>query len=413
MALMFARLARNFAKAGYFPTDTATLSRTLQALAPCESGQVRLLDPCAGEGIAIAEAAHHLGRERCECFAVEYQRERAEHARGLVDSCLRSDLMDCMISRQSFGLLWLNPPYGDLSKDESAASWSISAPGRERLEKRFYQRAVPLLQYGGVLVFIIPHYVLDAELCGWLTNQFSDLRVFEAPEKRFQQVVLLGIRSRSQERASSAAEVKALRQHLLAIGSGESKADELPEDWTLAPYVVPTANKPLEHFYRISLEPEQLAAEIARLKGLWPQFTQHFAQKTLPARQPARQMSDWHLALSLAAGAMSGVVRSSKSGRTLIVKGHTYKDKLCRTEVTMDEDGVVTETRIHTDRFVPVIKAWDITEGSPTFGRILTISSGAQEEPELVQAEADSRAAATVQAAQSLEAEAQPIAPSY
>jgi len=105
---------------------------------------VRLLDPCAGEGIALAEVAHHLGRDTCECYAVEYDAERAEHARSLLARCLRSDLMDCMISRQSFGLLWLNPPYGDLSNEPSASGW----------KKRFYQRAVPLLQYGGVLVFI-------------------------------------------------------------------------------------------------------------------------------------------------------------------------------------------------------------------------------------------------------------------
>jgi len=399
MALMFDRLARNFAKAGYFPTDAVTLERALQALAPAESGSMRLLDPCAGEGIALAEAAHHLGREACECFAVEYDAQRAEHARTLTDRCLRSDVMDCMISRQSFGLLWLNPPYGDLSKDPIARTWSGAFSGRERLEKQFYQRGIHWLQYGGVLVYIIPHYVLDAELCGWLTNQFTELRVFEAPEKQYRQVVIFGIRTRSQERGK-AAEVKALKEHLLAIGRGETKPDELPEDWTLSPYVVPKTTKPLEHFYRISMEPKQFAAEIKRLKGLWPEFALHFAHKTRRARQPARQMSDWHLALSLAAGAISGVIRSSKSGRTLIVKGHTYKDKLCRTEVTMDEDGVITETRIHTDRFVPVIKAWDMTEGSPNFGHILTISSGEQQEADnLPEPEAVPQASATSAAA--------------
>lgn len=34
MALMFPRLARNFARNGYYPTDETTLERTLQALAP-------------------------------------------------------------------------------------------------------------------------------------------------------------------------------------------------------------------------------------------------------------------------------------------------------------------------------------------------------------------------------------------
>ncbi|TKV04899.1 class I SAM-dependent methyltransferase, partial [Citrobacter sp. wls619] len=51
MALMFPRLARNFVRNGYFPTDESSLERILSALAPDEaSGTIRLLDPCAGEG---------------------------------------------------------------------------------------------------------------------------------------------------------------------------------------------------------------------------------------------------------------------------------------------------------------------------------------------------------------------------
>ncbi|MEW0205970.1 class I SAM-dependent methyltransferase, partial [Escherichia coli] len=56
MALMFPRLARNFAKNGYYPTDESTLERALSALAPSD-GPMCILDPCAGEGVAIAEAA--------------------------------------------------------------------------------------------------------------------------------------------------------------------------------------------------------------------------------------------------------------------------------------------------------------------------------------------------------------------
>jgi hypothetical protein len=65
MALMFPRLARNFVKNGYFPTDEPTLERALAALAPTD-GPMCILDPCAGEGVAIAEAAHALGREQVQ-----------------------------------------------------------------------------------------------------------------------------------------------------------------------------------------------------------------------------------------------------------------------------------------------------------------------------------------------------------
>ena len=153
MALMFPRLARNFVKNGYFPTDEPTLERALAALVPAESsnGPLCIIDPCAGEGVAIAEAAHALGREQVQAFAVEYEAERARHARQLVDRCIHGDLMDTLISRQSFGLLWLNPPYGDLSKDTNG-NVGYQGQGRARLEKLFYQKALPLLQYGGVLI---------------------------------------------------------------------------------------------------------------------------------------------------------------------------------------------------------------------------------------------------------------------
>lgn len=370
MALMFPRLARNFARNGYFPTDEVTLERVLLALAP-SPGHMRIFDPCAGEGVALAEAAHALGREAVEAYAVEYDRKRADHARTLLDRTLHSDLMDTMISRQAFGLLWLNPPYGDLVAAPSGGL-QYEGKGRRRLEKLFYQRTLPLLQYGGVMVLIIPHYVLDDEFSGWISNHFAEVRAFAAADRTFKQVVILGIRVRRQDLAGQ--RNKETRQHLRAIAENLDAAPELPEVWLEEPYQVISANRELEHFYRLSLEPEQFAHEVHRLGGLWPEFNLHFGQVGQTLRPPVRELSEWHLALALAAGAISGVVRS-KTGRVLILKGDTYKDKVSKTEFTEDEDGNVTETRILTDRFIPMIRAWEMTPGSPIQGRILTISS--------------------------------------
>lgn len=370
MTLMFPRLARNFARNGYYPTDEVTLERTLQALTPSPSGRMRICDPCAGEGVALAEAAHILGRDQVQAFAVEFDRERAEHARGLLDRVLHSDLFDTLISRQSFGLLWLNPPYGDLVADHSGAS-QYQGSGRRRLEKAFYQRCLPLLQYGGTMVLIIPHYVLDDELTGWLSNHFADLRIYSAADPTFKQVVILGIRVRRQDLAR--ADSNQVRTHLQAIGAGQ-QADEIPDTWPWEPYLVPSATSELEHFYRITLEPKQFSTEILRLRGLWPDFNLHFGQVGLQPRPPVRELSRWHLALALAAGAISGVVRS-KSGRILVVKGDTYKDKVRKTEFTEDEAGNVSEVRILTDRFIPIIRAWEMTPASVNLGQVLIISS--------------------------------------
>lgn len=374
MALMFSRLAHNFARNGYYPTDETTLERTLQALAPSPSGKMRILDPCAGEGVALAETAHYLERDRVETYAVEYDQERANHCRTLLDRVLHSDLMDTMISRQSFGLLWLNPPYGDLVADHTGTS-QYQGTGRQRLEKAFYQRTLPLLQYGGVLVFIVPHYVLDDELCGWLCNHFTELRIYSAVDTTFKQVVIFGIRIRRQDLARPR-EIAQVRQRLHAIGAGMQNPETLPEHWPCEPYRVLPANIDLEHFYRITLELEQFSQEVKRLRGMWPDFILHFGQTGIQPRPPVRELSCWHLALALAAGAICGVV-TSKTGRVLVLKGDTYKDKVRKTEFTEDKDGNVSEVRILTDRFVPIIRAWDLTPDSPELGRVITISSSA------------------------------------
>jgi hypothetical protein len=379
MALMFPRLARNFARNGYYPTDETTLERTLQALAPSPTGIMRIFGPCAGEGVALAEMAHALGRDRVETYAVEYDQERANHSKTLLDRVLHSDLMDTMISRQAFGLLWLNPPYGDLVADHAGAS-QYQGNGRRRLEKMFYQRTLPLLQYGGVMVLIVPHYVLDDELCGWLCNHFTELRIYNAADPTFKQVVIFGIRIRRQDLARPQ-EVKYVRARLQAIGAGTLSAEALPTSWPWEPYRVLPASTELEHFYRISLEPEQLSDEVKRLRGMWPDFTLHFGQSGAQPRPPVRELSRWHLALALAAGAISGVV-TSKTGRVLALKGDTYKDKVRKTEFTEDQDGNVSEVRILTDRFVPIIRAWDMTPGSNNLGQVITISSSADLQPE-------------------------------
>ena len=276
--------------------------------------------------------------------------------------------MDTLISRQSFGLLWLNPPYGDLSKDVNG-NIGYQGQGRARLEKLFYQRALPLLQYGGVLIFIVPSYVLDAELVGWLTRHFADLRIYRAVETQFKQVVIFGRRVRQRDRASESA--KALRGLLLQIGQGDAEAEELPLEWPFLPYTVPASPAEPEHFYRVTMEPEQFADEVGRLQDSGRRSIRTWGRAAVAAATGAGLVA---LASrpGLTAGAISGVV-TSKSGRTLVVKGDTHKEKTLQTEYTERDDGSVAETRILTDKFVPVIRAWDMTPGSATRGEVLTI----------------------------------------
>ncbi|EDW2262076.1 DUF6094 domain-containing protein [Salmonella enterica] len=365
MALMFPRLARNFVRNGYFPTDESSLERILSALAPDEaSGTIRLLDPCAGEGVAVTEIACHLG-EQAKAYAVEYDAERAAHCTTMADVTLYGDLMDTIISQQAFSMLFLNPPYGDVTTGERDSDKT----GRERLEKQFYRRTVDNLMYNGILVLIIPFYMLDKEFSGWLANSFTDVQVFSAATEQFKQVVIFGRRIRQHQQ--NADSVKQVFQTLMAIGKGDETAVSLPETWS-APYTVPVVRQELKHFFRVTIEPVQLAEEIQRVQGLWSSFSTQLCVQPQPPRPPVRQLSRWHLALALAAGAITGVITSS-AGRTLVVRGDTYKVKDRKTTFTEDDDGNIAETIIMTDRFIPAISAWDMTPDSETFGELISI----------------------------------------
>lgn len=366
MALMFSRLANNFAKNGYYPTDEATLERILQAI-DTTATDITVLDPCCGEGVALAEVKRHLleAGASVAAYGVEYHHERAWHAKQLLNVVAHADINDMAIKPRQFGLLFLNPPYGDLVADK--AGLEEAATGRLRLEKVFFRKAHPWLAFEGILVLIVPNYALDAEFANLIAKSYQDVRVFMAPEQQFKQCVILA-RKRKADRLDVG-----LVERLVAIGQGTLPA-ELPEHWSDPLYQVPAA-KEVPHFVAARINADELVHELHKVERstLWPQFKTHFNGQTTLARPPLRNLSDWHLALALAAGQISGVV-TSRAGRTLLLKGDTFKDKTLK--VTFEEvgnkAGDMREVRTLTDKFVPTIRAFDFTPGA-LYGHLVTI----------------------------------------
>ena len=226
-------------------------------------GPMCILDPCAGEGVAIAEASHALGREQTKAFAVEFDAERARHARGLVDHCLHADLMDTMISKQSRttvaeSTVWR--PVQDVTATSAiraravpaSKSCSISVRCRCCNTAACWSSSSPA--------------TCSTRVVGWLTRHYTDLRIYRAVETQFKQVVIFGRRVRQRELAPDG--VKAVRNLLLQVGLSEVEAEELPSEWPFLPYIVPASPAEPEHFFRVTMEPEQRVDEVGRLQGL-------------------------------------------------------------------------------------------------------------------------------------------------
>ena len=366
MALIFPRLARNFIKAGYYPTDERTLGGIIEAL-DIDGRQLRILDPCCGEGsalLAIKESLIAAGAS-VQALGVDVDRERAWHAKGLLDIAIHSDINDVTMGARSVGLLFLNPPYGDVVPDTAQTGDNAR---RERLEKVFVRRCFQSLCHGGVLVLIVPFYVLDEAFANLIARNFERVQFFMAPEQRFRQCVIFGVRRRS-DRADPA-----VVTILECAGRGELSERVLPEQgWPDEPYRVPECEDAELRFHAHRIDAEQLSAELGRLESstLWPQFAVHFSQLGRAHRPPLRQMSPWHLALALAAGQVSGRV-ASRSGEVLLIKGDTFKGKTRSVETHEAADGSISETVILTDIFVPVIRGIDFTPG-PNLGAVVTI----------------------------------------
>ena len=368
MALMFSRLARNFVKNGYFPTDDDTLSRIQSFLFPGE-GHVRLLDPCCGEGAALADVSQGLldrvpEPPLVETFGIEFDKERAWHAKTILHRVVHSDVHDVVVKPRSVSLLFLNPPYGFGLKDETD-----NTDRAERLERTFLKKTASTLMMGGVLVYIIPYYALDDEIRGFLARNFTDLRFYMAPEQQFKQCVIFGTKVRPGHARKDVLDMLAKAQ------AGECMDQVLPVTCDVQPYLVPSVPEGSEmDFHAVRLDGEQLSEELAKWSSntLWPGFDACFSQIKSGHRRPLRDMTQWHLALALAAGQVTGQIRS-KGGRLFLIKGNTFKQKHRTVSTEVSEDGNVTETIVMIDKFVPVINAIEFTPGD-RLGQIVKIS---------------------------------------
>lgn len=355
MALVFPRLARNFIKNGYFPTDEPTLESICSHFT-LPSGHVSIFDPCVGEGYALDAIRNHLSQTaKATSYAVEYDEERAYHAKTLHDNMIHGDIQDCIVKNTQFGCLFLNPPYGDLTSDNTHFTNRIQS-GRQRLEKLFFDLTYSSLVFGGVLVLIIPESCLDRAFEESIFRKFKNVQVFKAVERQFNQLVILGERARVTTNSDSARQLAQFR---------EKRKDGIPliSISGIPSYQIPEtqANIPLVYS---QVDLRQMGECLDANSGIWPHYLTMFNSTGLPPRRPLCRLSDWHLALSVASGAVNGIVTSNDGKRVLLIKGGTHKSNVKTNETTTSDDDRQTTTITYIEKFVPTIHAIELTKGS-------------------------------------------------
>lgn len=364
--MMHPRIATNYAKNGYYPTDDETLIKISHILRL--EGNANIFDPCCGEGTAllrIKELLESQSEHSCKTYGIELDSERAGLSRDKLDHVVLADVESCILQKKGVGLLFLNPPYGEAIKDQ------FSSQKVRRLEEVFFDRTIHSLQDFGVLVLVVPIQSLSKSFINQIATRFYKISVMRAAVETFNQLIIFA--NKIPQKNFISQEAVSLSKELLQCWA--DGADELLNILEPNIYLIPESN-PKANFRPFSHEvsAEGLSTELSdvRKTTLWPQmhsFLNH--GQHLVTRRPLCALGRWHTALALAAGQVGGVV-TSKSGRKLLIKGNTRKIKLVTSTEDADQNGSAAVT-VHLDRFVPVIKAIDLTKNSLNYGEVITI----------------------------------------
>ena len=361
--LMHPRVAHNYADHGYYPTDDDTVNGICQRL-DTRFESVRIFDSCCGTGRALADIAEHLSEcgAVVESHGIELDKDRAVEAKNCLTRALHANFDDCIFQSRGVGLLFLNPPYG------FGASDNLTQEKVKRLEERFFDTSWSSIQPFGVCVLIVPTQSLQKGFIADIAAHLNNIRVYRAAVETFNQVVIMGTRpAKLQDLANDTikAQIEMLTDYENAplITDADGVLYEVP--------ATPNTNfKPLNR----KIEGENLFSQMQKSKTLWHHFENRFSGSlNLEKRRPLMPLSSWHTALALAAGQVEGIVKS-ENGRCLLVKGSTHKTKDRKNSEDWDSKGNLVTVITETDKFVPCIKAIDLTRGSESFGQVLTIS---------------------------------------
>jgi SAM-dependent methyltransferase len=178
------------------------------------------LDPCVGDGAALAEIASDKNVSR---YGIELDAGRADHARTKGIEAIHGNCFDVQCPVESFSLIYLNPPY----------DFEISEERSQRMEKLFLEHVYRWLKPGGILVLIVPARRI-ADCTVLLSRHFREIRVYRLTEPesvRYGQVAVFGARRTRQERERLRdAEIIQAQLWLASVEREVQKLSPLPQE---------------------------------------------------------------------------------------------------------------------------------------------------------------------------------------
>jgi len=340
-----ARLASQ-GKLGYYPTPEEELNKIMEMIKIDESNnKIDVLDPCFGDGRALLSFKKEY--ENITTYGVELDSVRFANTMSgdidfgkFIDVGLQCDaLQEVIVNKNSFDILFLNPPYDVDNTDEVTAA----IVGRKRLESRFLEKYTESLIPNGLLVYIVPANSVYKDF-NYLIKRYEliSLYAFESFSD-FRQVVFIGQKKKIVKNVSISKElseeITSWLQDLAKIDTDdEDKLKELISKRfgvERIMYTPETFEKPKVKIFSSRLNPELMVENIQPLEEI-DGFLNNTRLKTLSIN-PVQEPREGHLALLTASGLMDGEIEDG-----IYIKGTV--DTEVNTVEEIAEDGKVKTT---------------------------------------------------------------------
>lgn len=324
-----ARLAASI-RGGYFPAHPVAVAEVLKRIRPLAPGiETAIIDPCAGKGDAIKQIAWSLGVDRSNVYAIELDEARGE---SLVDNIPRANILQpasalaVTCRYKSFGLAWVNPPYGD------------EIGGGERVEAQFADAVGSWLVPKGIMVMVVPErtaksdYRFREAIRAWYDN--VSVVPFPQAYRPYGEMAVIGER----------------RQQASDEGIGWN------ESFRTSPaghrYDVPVTTGPGDRWFKSDLT----EAEYVRLLNTSELMQRLEPRPNTELRSAPLPPGEGHLALLLASGQLNGLV-CPPGESPHVVRGTVRKEEFVKAKTKEHStDKAVTKT-VFSERIVLTVRA--------------------------------------------------------
>lgn len=340
------------AKLGFFPFPEPCLPLLARHLGrPADPAACYVLDPCAGEGVAVNYLAKTLDVPGSNVFAVELSTARSETIRREYPETRilgPASFTGIAASYNCFSLSYVNPPYSD------------EMGGGRREELTFLVRTINHAAAGGVVVLVVPEHVVFEWGSGaesmrrTISARLEGTEFLKLPDehRRYKEIVVIGRKSRQFSPDFDLPRWWEARDRTGVLGDVRGT-------------FTPPPGKPPKRWEQTAYTPEELRREVARSPLAAHLEPPRPSQAATPPLPPGKG----HTALILASGDLDGLVWPAGEPPH-VVRGTSrkvrYRDA-AKCERKANDDGSTSEKDVFSERITLFVRAVGVDGKVHTF----------------------------------------------